>query len=183
MIREARLSSPRPRVMENRGAPPVPQRLAKAVTMYVAGITRPMPVKASRPMESMWPIKARSTTLYKTTVSWATVRGMARERIFLAMLPWEKSFFCCCTMLHLHLLVFLICVYCKMFRNKLQEVCQKSGKGPCGVPVLFVGDALFALLQFLFYIDYDGTHFDIQRTADLVKRLQGGLALSTLDHC
>ena len=63
MMRLARRLSPRPRAMEQSGAPPLPQRLAKAVMMYVTGITSPMPVKASRPMLSMWPMKARSTTL------------------------------------------------------------------------------------------------------------------------
>ena len=34
----------------------------------------------------------RSTTLYSTLISWATVMGTARRRMFPATLPLEKSF-------------------------------------------------------------------------------------------
>ena len=33
----------------------------------------------------------RSTTLYSTFTSWAAVMGRARDKIFLEMLPLEKS--------------------------------------------------------------------------------------------
>ena len=116
--------------MEHRGAPPVPHRLAKAVMMYVTGMTSPMPVKASRPTDSIWPMNARSTTLYRTTVSCATVSGMARDRIFWGMLPREKSFFCCASISTLHFVFY----HCRRSTGKLQAVFFHK-LFPCGKAV------------------------------------------------
>ena len=46
MIFRALSRSPRPRSMENRGEPPMPNRLAKAVTMEMMGKVSPTPVRA-----------------------------------------------------------------------------------------------------------------------------------------
>ena len=42
--------------MEKRGAPPVPNRLAKAVMMVMTGSVRPIPVSASVDVWGMWPM-------------------------------------------------------------------------------------------------------------------------------
>ena len=63
MMAPASLSSPRPRAWENSGAPPIPQRLAKAMMMLIAGTQMPMPVRASRPVSASRPIYMRSTRL------------------------------------------------------------------------------------------------------------------------
>ena len=39
----------------------------------------------------MWPMYIRSTTLYSTLISWATVMGIASRRMLPETLPWEKS--------------------------------------------------------------------------------------------
>ena len=46
MIFSARSVFPAPLAMEQRGAPPTPKRLVKAVTRVTMGKTRPMPVSA-----------------------------------------------------------------------------------------------------------------------------------------
>ena len=46
ITRSASSVSPLPRWMEHRGAPPVPHRLAKPMTMEMMGITSPSPVRA-----------------------------------------------------------------------------------------------------------------------------------------
>ena len=47
MIREASSVSPRPRAMENSGAPPWPNRPAKADRMVITGRATPTPVRAA----------------------------------------------------------------------------------------------------------------------------------------
>ena len=100
---------PRPRSMENRGEPPMPNRLAKAVTMEMMGNVRPMPVRASAAALGRWPMYIRSTTLYSTLMSWATVMGRASRKMLLDTLPLEKS------------LVWVLVMGC--IRSFLGEVC------------------------------------------------------------
>ena len=69
----------------------MPNRLAKAVTMEMMGKVSPRPVRALPAASGRRPMYMRSTTLYSTLMSWATVIGRARRRIFPATLPWEKS--------------------------------------------------------------------------------------------
>ena len=45
MIASASLISPRPRSIEQSGAPPMPNRLANAMTSVMIGSESPMPVK------------------------------------------------------------------------------------------------------------------------------------------
>ncbi len=63
MMVSARSSSPFPRAMEQRGAPPIPKRLAKAVMMEMMGKVSPRPVRARVAASGMWPMYIRSTTL------------------------------------------------------------------------------------------------------------------------
>ena len=46
IIRSARFKSPSPRAMEQSGAPPVENRLVKAVKMVITGKVSPKPVSA-----------------------------------------------------------------------------------------------------------------------------------------
>ena len=46
MMASASWSLPRPRSMEHSGAPPMPNKLAKAMTMEMMGRQRPRPVRA-----------------------------------------------------------------------------------------------------------------------------------------
>ena len=46
MMCSARSFSPAPRAMEQSGAPPIPKRLANAVTRVMIGRVRPIPVSA-----------------------------------------------------------------------------------------------------------------------------------------
>ena len=63
MMRSALSSSPSPRAMVDRVAPPVEQRLAKAPIRVIRGKQTPSPVRASVPTSSMWPMYIRSTML------------------------------------------------------------------------------------------------------------------------
>ena len=47
MISSASSLLPRPRSMEHSGAPPMPNKLANAITMEIMGRQSPRPVKAS----------------------------------------------------------------------------------------------------------------------------------------
>ncbi len=92
MIASASVSLPRPLSMEQRGAPPMPNRLAKAITMEMIGRQSPKPVRAMVASSGIRPIKIRSTILYNTLISWAKVMGRASRRMFPTTLPLEKSF-------------------------------------------------------------------------------------------
>ena len=63
MIRSASSTFPRPLSMEQRGAPPMPNKLAKAITMEMMGRQRPTPVRGRLPEPGILPIYIRSTTL------------------------------------------------------------------------------------------------------------------------
>ncbi len=56
IISAAWASSPRPRAMEKSGAPPVPNRLANAMTMDRMGKVTPTPVSAAEDAPGMWPM-------------------------------------------------------------------------------------------------------------------------------
>ena len=55
--------SPRPRAMEQSGAPPMPKSCVNAEMMLMMGKVRPMPVSASVEASGRWPMYMRSTTL------------------------------------------------------------------------------------------------------------------------
>ena len=55
MTRSASRSSPRPRLMEHSGAPPVPHRLAKPMRMDTMGMVIPSPVRARLSLSGRWP--------------------------------------------------------------------------------------------------------------------------------
>ena len=71
----------------------MPQRLAKPMRMDMMGMVSPRPVRDRWPGRR--PKYIRSTTLYRTLMSWASVMGAAKVRMVLGMLPLEKSFCCC----------------------------------------------------------------------------------------
>ena len=56
MILSAFLGSLAPLAMENKGAPPMPNRLANAMMTVMTGSVRPMPVRASVEVPGIWPM-------------------------------------------------------------------------------------------------------------------------------
>ena len=56
MMRPASSFSPRPRAMEQSGAPPIPKRFAKAFKILMMGKVTPKPVSANVPTSGMRPI-------------------------------------------------------------------------------------------------------------------------------
>ena len=60
---------PAPLSMENRGAPPIPNRLAKAPRIIMMGKQMPRPVKARSPTSGILPMYIRSTILYSRLTS------------------------------------------------------------------------------------------------------------------
>ena len=120
--------SPLPRWMENSGEPPMPNRLAKAVTMERMGKVSPRPVKALPAASGRRPMYMRSTTLYSTLISWATVMGRARRRMFPATLPLEKSFVWVFAMWGIPFLSGGVCCfinYCTGIAPKMQAAAPK----------------------------------------------------------
>ena len=87
ITRSASRSSPRPRLMEHSGAPPVPHRLAKPIRMDTMGMHTPRPVRARLSVLDSLLRYTRSTTLYSTLTSWAAVMGTARSMMLRGMLP------------------------------------------------------------------------------------------------
>ena len=56
ITREASSLSPRPRAMEQSGAPPWPKSPANAERMEMTGSAMPTPVSAMLPMPGIWPM-------------------------------------------------------------------------------------------------------------------------------
>lgn len=56
MIFSAFSGSSAPLAIENNGAPPMPNRLAKAVMTVMTGSARPTPVRASVDVPGIWPM-------------------------------------------------------------------------------------------------------------------------------
>ena len=77
--------------MEHSGAPPIPNRLAKADTMEITGKHNPSPVNAKVPVPGILPIYIRSTILYSKLIICAAVMGSASSKIRRLTLPTEKS--------------------------------------------------------------------------------------------
>ena len=91
MMPRASSSSPRPRAIEQSGAPPVPQRFVKAVTIVMIGKHKPTPVSAMTPSSPIRPMNMRSTTLYRRCDTCAMTSGIAMRVMFADILPLVKS--------------------------------------------------------------------------------------------
>ena len=92
IISSARSLLPRPLAIEQRGAPPIPKRFAKAITIVIIGKVTPTPVSAILEPSEILPIYILSITLYSILISCAKVIGTASLKILLETLPLEKSF-------------------------------------------------------------------------------------------
>ena len=88
----------------------------------------PRPVKALPAASGRRPMYMRSTTLYSTLISWATVMGRARRRMFPATLPLEKSFVWVFAMWGIPFLSGGVCCfinYCTGIAPKMQAAAPK----------------------------------------------------------
>ena len=63
IICSASSSSPAPLAIEKSGAPPIPNRLAKAITIVIIGNANPSPVKDKVAFSGILPMYILSTTL------------------------------------------------------------------------------------------------------------------------
>lgn len=66
--------------MDARGAPPMDTSAAKAEMAVISGKQTPTPVSAVSPISGRWPMYMRSTMLYNTLMTCATMAGTASEQ-------------------------------------------------------------------------------------------------------
>ena len=84
-------SSPIPLLIENKGAPPLPKRLLKAVIIIIIGKHSPTAPRAFVPTSGILAMYTLSTILYNRLKICATSIGIAAFKILLVIVPFSKS--------------------------------------------------------------------------------------------
>ena len=87
----ALFSSPIPLLIENKGAPPLPKRLLKAVIIIIIGKHSPTAPRAFVPTSGILAMYTLSTILYNRLKICATSIGIAAFKILLVIVPFSKS--------------------------------------------------------------------------------------------
>ena len=90
---EAPSWSPLPSFMPISGVPPRPTSREKEESRAIMGPQTPTPARARLPASSICPMNIRSTMLYSTLISWASMVGMARRSSSPGMGADPKLFF------------------------------------------------------------------------------------------
>ena len=85
-------SSPIPLLIENKGAPPLPKRLPKAVIIIIIGKHSPTAPRAFVPTSGILAMYTLSTILYNRLKICATSIGIAAFKILLVIVPFSDCF-------------------------------------------------------------------------------------------
>ena len=78
--------------MAIRGDPPSPTSVAKEVSSVTMGPQTPTPARATLPISGKFPMYIRSTMLYSTLTSWASIVGTASPSTSRKTGPLPRSF-------------------------------------------------------------------------------------------